>query len=226
MDATGYETTAENKSNPWCSVLNKSGTEWEQKQGRSWRKLDFVQSDNHPVVCVSWKDTQAYIEWLNQMLKPNGLFRLPTEAEWEYAARDGINGVYPWGYNISSGCIHENLGDQTLSEHYPSWSWNIVDCNDGVVHTAPVSSFRPNFYGLHDMGGNVSEWVQDRYDKEYYSISPVNEPTGPISGTKRVARGGAWYGFSRGLLGTSARMWDSPDNRHDTKGFRVAKSKS
>jgi iron(II)-dependent oxidoreductase len=122
---------------------------------------------DHPVVGVSWADAKAYAEW-------RGL-RLPTEAEWEYAARGGLIGKdYSFGSEIDSTKANYAVG--------------------GVgTGTLPVGSFAPNGFGLHDMTGNVVEWVSDFYDEDYYAVSPVSNPPGPESGKFRVIRGGGWH---------------------------------
>jgi len=121
---------------------------------------------DHPVVGVSWSDACAFLEWI--------VGRLPTEAEWEYAARGGLAGkAYPFGDEI-------NL---TLANY----------AGEGTTGTKPVGSFRPNGFGLYDMCGNVVEWVADRYDPAYYTRSPKSNPQGPEIGKHRVIRGGGWH---------------------------------
>ncbi len=117
----------------------------------------FAQSDDHPAVCVGWDDAQAYVAWLSRETGRN--YRLPTEAEWEYAARAGTTGIYPWGAVPDLGCRDANLADQTVGEEYPDWK--TAACRDGAVRTAPVGSYRANAFGLYDMIGNVGEWVAD-----------------------------------------------------------------
>ncbi|HUU46329.1 MAG TPA: formylglycine-generating enzyme family protein [Acidobacteriota bacterium] len=122
---------------------------------------------NHPVVGVSWGDAKAYAEWRGM--------RLPTEAEWEYAGRGGLVGMsYPTGDEIDSSTANYTI--------------------EGVATgTVPVGSYPPNGFGLHDMSGNVSEWVADYYDGDYYAVAPVDNPTGPEKGKFRVFRGGGWH---------------------------------
>lgn len=121
---------------------------------------------DHPIVGVSWSDAKAYAEWAGR--------RLPTEAEWEYAARGGLDGmIYPDGDTL----------DPTLANHRRS----------GIRGTVAVGSYPPNGFGLHDMAGNVVEWVADCYDADYYKISPPRNPRGPEKGKLRVIRGGGWH---------------------------------
>ena len=125
--------------------------------------LDFP---NHPVVGVSWSDAKAYAEWAGK--------RLPTEAEWEYAARGGLVGmIYPNG--------------DTINPTLANYRWS------GIGGTVPVGSYPPNGFGLHDMAGNVVEWVADCYNADYYKISPLKNPQGPEEGRFRVIRGGGWH---------------------------------
>jgi formylglycine-generating enzyme required for sulfatase activity len=114
--------------------------------------------DDKPVVCVSWGDVQRFLWQLNTIDAANS-YRLPTEAEWEYAARGGTTTRYSWGDdpNKSTACRYANL--------------NASNCSDGYAQTAPVGLFRPNNFQLYDMSGNVAEWVQDWYDPSYFSIN-------------------------------------------------------
>lgn len=120
-----------------------------------WKNPGFAQSDDHPVVCISSLDAQAYVRWLSR--KTGQLYRLPSESEWEYAARAGTTSAYPWG--AAQVCEHGNGADLTLTKKNPRWPGQT--CQDGFAHTAPVGSFVPNAWGLYDMHGNAMEWTQD-----------------------------------------------------------------
>ena len=128
---------------------------------------------HHPVVGVSWRDAMAYAQWAGK--------RLPTEAEWEYAARGGLVDMeYPNGPDLDPSLANYFIRDPAQREHYRGG-------------TAPVGSYPPNGYDLHDMAGNVVEWTADWYDEAYYKVSPRANPAGPETGRFRVIRGGGWH---------------------------------
>jgi sulfatase modifying factor 1 len=175
---------------------------------------DLKVKANYPVVGINWEDAIAYCQWLSQKTGKN--YRLPTEAEWEKAARGGLEGQhYPWGneeFN-AGGRYRANAGSESDNDR--------IRKQDGFLFTAPIGSFPPNGYGLYDMAGNVWEWCADVYDENYYFSSPDRNPHGPTSGEKRVVRGGSWWGGPRHMQ-CAARLWNYPLIRYASTGFRVA----
>jgi len=157
-----------------------------------WRKK------SHPMVKITWDEAAAFCGWAGG--------RLPTEAEWEYAARGGVEGLkYPWG------------NDRT---HDQANFWR-TGGQDHWQHTAPAGSFPPNAFGLYDMAGNVYEWVADWFSEEYYGVSPEADPRGPSNGRLRVARGGAGF-LNPAVLRISTRLRSAPDTRNVSVGLRCA----
>ena len=148
-----------------CAYWDIGERKAKRDDARSWRSPGFEQTDLDPVVCVNWDDAKAYVNWLSE--KTGKGYRLPSEAEWEYAARGGIRTSRYWGDDVSAQCAHANGADGTLKAHYSNWRWVVASCRDGFVHTAPVGSFRANGFGLHDMHGNVWEWVVDCWNVNY-----------------------------------------------------------
>jgi formylglycine-generating enzyme required for sulfatase activity len=150
-----------------------------------------LNGDDQPVVNVSWEDAKAFTEWLTKQYRGKNIFRLPREAEWEFACRAGTKTSRYWGDDPSEACKHENVADQTAKR---TWSQFIVhDCDDGYAVTSPVGKFPPNPFGLQDMLGNVMEWCEDVYHKEAYGKHQQKNPLYSDDGLFRVSRGGSWY---------------------------------
>jgi formylglycine-generating enzyme len=225
VDATGYVTEAERAG--WSFVFagflpddfpptrGVAGAEWwRQVHLANWRRPEGPQSDvagrdDHPVVHVSWNDALAYCAWSGT--------RLPTEAEWELAARGGRRGAtFPWGDDLEPGGVHMM---NVFQGSFPAAG----TAADGFAGTAPVDAFPPNGYGLHNVTGNVWEWCADWFDPHYYQHSPRIAPPGPAAGTHRVMRGGSYLchaSYCRRYR-VAARSANTPDSSTGNLGFRV-----
>ncbi len=218
--ASGYLTEAErNLYEPGCFTWAPEPVEWAWRAGRSWREPGWSQKDNEPVVCISWTDAQAYVRWLDQHSGIKG-WRLPTEAEWEYAARAGSTTRRHWG-DDPDYCEYANGTDRTLGPNGRAWT-QIHACKDGHWYAAPVGRYRPNAWGLHDMMGNVWEWVQDCYLP--YAGAPSDGSAHETNGCRgRVVRGGAWDD-PPAVLRSAERFWLGAGNRNNNIGLRLART--
>lgn len=189
----------------------------------SWSNPGFEQNDQHPVVNVTWNDANAMAAWLSR--KEGQIYRLPTEAEWEYAGRAGTRTRYHGGDDPLSLLQTANTFDRDAARHWPQWLDDATPGHDGYAFTAPVGQFNPNLWGLYDMHGNVWEWVSDWYGADYYRQSPVTDPQGPPGGEVRVRRGGSWHTWSF-YARMSFRNWNSPDTRYTLVGIRLVRDLS
>ena len=218
VDAMGYKTDAE-KGTLFKGAFVVADGKGKLAEDASWRNPYFKQTDEHPVVCVSWNDARAFADWLNatDKARPAGTaYRLPTEAEWEYACRAGTTTWYQWGDDPDKGKGWCNAGDLTAKKTFPDWT--VFNWDDGFLYTAPVGSFKANAFGLHDMHGNAWEWGEDWYGA--YKEGEQANPTGPETGEARVVRGGSWYN-GPGDLRSADRSGDHPDYRDSNDGFRL-----
>ncbi|MFH1251907.1 MAG: SUMF1/EgtB/PvdO family nonheme iron enzyme [bacterium] len=223
ISETGYQTDAEKRG----SSFLWTGSDSEEKAGINWccdaqGNVRRSSELNHPVIHVSWDDATAYCEWLSR--KTGKTYRLPTEAEWEYAARSGgKNYKYSWGNFGPEGKHGGNVADESAKKAFGcSGTWEGYD--DGFAFTAPVGSFEPNELGLCDMTGNVWEWCEDWYDAKYYQKSPQSNPNGASSGDYRVFRGGSWSNepFS---VRCAYRGYIISNFRYNGYGFRILRTK-
>ncbi len=189
---------------------------WSEKAGLDWKKPGFSQNDDHPVTCVNWQDAQAFISWLNR--KTGEAFRLPSEAEWEYAARAGSESVYYMGEEPSELCAHANAADKKALEHYPGFAVN--DCDDGYVRTSPVASFAASPWGLYDIYGNVWEWVEDCWRASYAGAPTDGSAVLEGDCTRRGFRGGG-YGDIPHYARSTLRNRGNAAHRKDDIGFRL-----
>lgn len=184
----------------------------------SWRNPGFAQTDAHPVVNVSWNDATAMARWLSR--EEGRVYRLPTEAEWEYAARAGSRGRYQNGDDPAALPDVANTFDADAAPLWPKWQAFAAARRDGHAFTAPVASHAPNAFGLHDMHGNAWEWVSDWYGEDYYAHSPQDDPQGPASGNVKVRRGGSWHTWAL-YVRSAYRNWNTVETRYPLVGFRL-----
>ncbi|MCF8216109.1 MAG: formylglycine-generating enzyme family protein [Chlorobium sp.] len=212
IDESNHRTDAE-KAN---SSRIFDGREWQDKAGINWRHgvsgNEREEGEyNHPVLHVSWNDAVAYCEWLSK--KHRRTFRLPTEAEWEYACRAGTTTPFNTGENITTDQANYNGNYPYRNNKKGAFRKN----------TVPVDSLKPNKWGLYNMHGNVWEWCSDWYGEKYYdeclAKGSVDNPAGPETGSNRVIRGGSWFNYA-GLCRSSYRSCYTPDGRNDDVGFR------
>jgi formylglycine-generating enzyme required for sulfatase activity len=225
-EETGHVSTAEAEGG--ALAYNDRG-EWEFRAGGNWRNPGFAQGDDHPVVNVSWFDAVRYCNWLSakEGLRPaytvsgvnvswdktaNG-YRLPTEAEWEYACRAGTTGPFFTGTRISTAQANYN---GNLPYHTG---------NRGLFRktTTPAGSFPPNEWGIYDMHGNVWEWCWDYNSIPRASSTVIVNPSGDVTGTSRINRGGAWASAGNWLR-SAARDSDLPETASGNLGFRLARN--
>jgi formylglycine-generating enzyme len=212
--ATRYRTTAERAGS--ARVFDTTEHRWIYRIGANWQKPDGLHSidmdGDLPVVQVSWTDATAYAAWAGK--------RLPTEAEWEMAARSGLNDVdFPWGREPRTQGRYE-------ANYWQGWFPDQDLASDGFPGPAPVKSFRASAFGLYDMVGNVWEWCADRYAADYYQYTPSENPPGPASGETRVIRGGSWLCAENSSQGLTVHGRDhrAPEAAYQHIGFRCARS--
>jgi len=223
LKQTGY------RPEPCNPILNLG---WKSPGGGLAYPPFVGQPPRWPASCLDWRDAQAYVEWLNKKVRETrpelgnreGPYRLPSEAEWEFAARGGVDGaLFVWGDTVDGirSPKAANVADDTVRPHYPWWAV-FPNYRDGFSWTAPAGSFAANGFGLFDMAGNVWEWTADWYAPTAYSSSPAMDPRGPASGRSRVVRGSSW-GDEPLVLRISERSYQSPEHRSYFHGFRCAR---
>jgi formylglycine-generating enzyme required for sulfatase activity len=212
VDATKYVTEAEKFG--WSGVFDLSKKSWGKVDGANWRQPGGpgqLARDDEPVMQVSWNDAVAFAAWAGK--------RLPSEAEWEYAARGGLAGkIYVWGDELTPGGKYmANFWQGDFPEH--------DEAKDGFAGVAPVGKFPPNGYGIYDMTGNVWEWCGDWYSHTYYAESAKENPRGPSFGQERSMRGGSWM-CARNFCTNyrvAGRSHATADSGLNNLGFRCAR---
>ena len=242
VEETSFVTDVEkpNHEGPWVydfdanGFITKPGHYWDNSFKDVTAKFpEITVDDSYPVNCVSWNDAIAYTNWL--MTKTGLSFSLPTEAEWEYAARGNDGRVYPWGNETPNGTL-ANYADDVFNQHFPNTEQSVVHqgVNDGFAITSPVGSFPlgKSPVGAFDMAGNVTEWV---YDSEYsYTSAEITNPISLANNNLRMMKAGFWAG-SAGRIGqtpnevsfghnirSDSRQGDTPNSADDHLGFRIA----
>jgi formylglycine-generating enzyme required for sulfatase activity len=211
VDATGYP--AGN------SCFAFEGGQFEDRPNRSWRDPGFRQDNTHPAVCINWSDAKAYADWLSR--KTGKSYRLPTEAEWEYAARAGTTTARYWGENPDLACTYANVGDQAAKSIVPVA--DVHNCSDGYAYTSPAGSFKPNAFGLYDMLGNAMQWTEDCHH-ENYDGAPADARAWAGGDCKmRELRGGSWFDLPRFVRAANRGGFDAA-KRASVIGFRVART--
>jgi len=231
-DAAHYAIDAERDGKP-MSGYGDHGQQVESTDFRPWAPGWPIEAD-HPAGYISWNDAVAFCEWLSR--KEGRHYRLPTEAEWEYACRAGTSSRYHCGDDPEELVRYANTPDADRGALYPPGQVATYDASgaktglripfpflkghDGFAWTAPVGSFRPNAFGLYDMHGNSWEWCSDWFSETYYEESPREDPRGPPTGEIRVSRGG---GFDNGFetLRCARRDGGTPESRDCHDGFRI-----
>jgi formylglycine-generating enzyme required for sulfatase activity len=182
----------------------------------NWTDPEISQSQSDPVVCVSWNDANAYVEWL---AKTSGkTYRLPSESEWEYAARAGVTGAHPWS-NESDACKFANIADQAVKRKFTNWT--VVGCDDRYAFTSPVGSLKPNTFGLYDMLGNVKNWVGGCAVDSLDDIPADGEQVRGTCDNYRPVRGSAWNSLPK-IVRLAYREKNPPTYAASNYGFRVA----
>ena len=203
-----------------CSSADGADGEWVQDPLINWLNPGFAQTESDPVVCVAWDDAVAYAEWLS--VQTGKTYRLPSESEWEYAAKANLQTAYGAASDPSALCSFMNGADVTAGQKFPSWK--TLSCSDGYANTAPVGSYAGNGFGVFDMAGNVWEWVADCYTDDHAEAQHSGKLTSTSEAcSTRSIRGGSWSSLSRQLR-AATRFGIEASVRTNTLGFRLVRT--
>jgi len=214
IDAAGYQTDAE-----WQGGCGYWDEEWKTDPEKNWNNPGFPQGNNNPVVCISWNDATAAARWLSK--QTGHTYRLPTESEWEYAARAGKKGVTYWGSKFDNKCQYENLMDYDEKK-----GKTFFLCTDGYTYTAPTGNFITNAFGLYDMLGNVLEFTMDCFNENYRGAGNDGRAVSEGNCSHRMVRGGAWAlprGQSDEMATLTSRIPWVKNNSGYMIGFRLVR---
>jgi sulfatase modifying factor 1 len=221
-DYAAFAEATGRKAGSACLTWKIQENAWGNRDGATWIDPGIPQTGEHPVGCIDYHDSEAYAAWLTG--KTGHRYRIPTEAEWEYAARAGTNTLQPWGDTMEGVCQYANVSDFTRAEAHgglESDPTRFNDCRDGYVFASPVGQFQPNAFGIYDMVGNVWEWVEDCY--------AVGHDGSPTDGSARftpedcellVVKGGGWYARDW-FVRPAARSRELREFRASTMGLRL-----
>ncbi len=225
VEETSYRSEIERETS--CLRMDDAGERIIPDLDLSWRTPGFDASSHHPLTCISWNDARAYADWLS--VETGHEYRLPTELEWEYAARAGSNGSRHWGDDPKTGCKLSNTADSTVisdSDSERQFVGPVTDCRDNFVFTAPVGVLEPNEFGLHDMLGNLAEWTCSVYDQGYEGgEARCADQVGLPESGPRVIRGGSWLDAPM-LVRSAARDGFPPHLRNYVAAAHFVKSVS
>jgi formylglycine-generating enzyme required for sulfatase activity len=202
-----FATFVQETNHPTDNCVTFENGRIEERADRSFRNPGFTQDDRHPVVCVNWDDAKAFVVWLSK--KTGKPYRLLSEAEREYVTRAGTTTRYSFGNDERALFRYGNVGDQTAKKSIKgAEKWPIADCDDGYAYTAPVGQFAPNQFGIHDAHGNVWDWTEDCWHKNYQGAPTDGSAWMSGNCSERVVRGGAW-GYTPEYLRSDYR-WAIP----------------
>jgi formylglycine-generating enzyme required for sulfatase activity len=217
-DEAGYRTEAERAQGCSGFIYADPAAGPDPKPVTSWRSPGLAQAESHPVLCVSWNDARAYAQWLSR--KTGKRYRLPSEAEWEYAARAGSVSARYWGEDPAQACRFANVADQS---RFQTWGFGQKhECTDGHYFTAPAGGYAPNRFGLHDVLGNAWEWTEDCWNGSYAGAPADGAAWTSGDCAQRVLRGGSWSTVPR-FARSATRYRNTADHRDNLTGFRLVR---